>query len=48
MGFYLLKDGVHKKIDTIRAKFLWQGVEEKLDIIWPNLIWCIDPKTKGV
>jgi hypothetical protein len=23
MGFYLLKDGTHKKMDSIRAKFLW-------------------------
>ena len=29
MGFYLLQDGIHKKIDSIRAKFLWQGAEEK-------------------
>ena len=27
MGFYLLKDGDHKKMDTIRANFLWQGAE---------------------
>jgi len=29
MGFYWLQDGVHKKMDSIRATFLWQGTEEK-------------------
>jgi hypothetical protein len=29
MGFYWLQDGVHKKMDGIRAKFLWQGTEDK-------------------
>jgi len=27
MGFYLLHDGDHKKMDTIRANFLWQEAE---------------------
>jgi hypothetical protein len=29
MGFYWLQDGVHKKMDSIRANFLWQGTEDK-------------------
>jgi hypothetical protein len=29
IGFYLLKDGVHSDMDNIRAKFLWQGADEK-------------------
>lgn len=29
MDFYWLQDGVHKKMDCIRSKFVWQGAEDK-------------------
>ena len=29
MGFYCPQNGVHKKMDSIRANFLWLGTEEK-------------------
>jgi hypothetical protein len=29
MGFYLLLEGFHQKMDTIRGNFYWQGVGEK-------------------
>ena len=29
MGFYWLTDGCHKKMDSIRSTFLWQGAEVK-------------------
>lgn len=28
MGLYLLQDGVHGKIDSIRSRFFWQGPGE--------------------
>jgi hypothetical protein len=28
MGFYYLQDGVHKQMDSVRAKFLWQGADD--------------------
>jgi hypothetical protein len=28
MGFYWIQDGIHKKMDSVRAKFLWQGTKE--------------------
>jgi hypothetical protein len=29
MGFYRLQDGLHKKMDSVRSNFLWQGTEQK-------------------
>lgn len=29
MGFYLLHDGTHRKMDSIRGNFYWQGAEDK-------------------
>lgn len=29
MGFYWLTDEAHKKMDSIRSSFRWQGAEEK-------------------
>lgn len=29
IGFYLLVDGIHSDMDSIRAKFLWQGADGK-------------------
>lgn len=48
MGFYGLQDGVHKKMDGVRSKFLWQGVEEKFRYHMANLRWFVDLRTKGV
>jgi hypothetical protein len=46
MGFYLLKDSVHKTMDTIRAKFLWQGAEEKFKYMAKYEMVC-RPKDQG-
>lgn len=27
MGLYLLQDGVHDKMESIRTRFFWQGLE---------------------
>ena len=29
MGFYLLPEGIHHKIDMARAKFFWEGNDDK-------------------
>lgn len=29
MGFYKLLEGVHKKMDSVRGRFYWQGVQKK-------------------
>jgi hypothetical protein len=34
MGFYLLDEGNHHKMDMSRARFFWEGVGEKQSIIW--------------
>jgi hypothetical protein len=47
MGFYLLNDGVHKIMDTIRAKFLWQGVEEKFKYHMAKFEMVCRPKDQG-
>jgi hypothetical protein len=48
MGFYLLKDGVHKKMDTIRAKFLKQSAEEKFRYHMAKFDMVCRPKDKGI
>ncbi|EEE65481.1 hypothetical protein OsJ_20885 [Oryza sativa Japonica Group] len=29
MGFYKLPEGVHKKMDSVRGRFYWQGIQKK-------------------
>jgi hypothetical protein len=29
MRFYMLPKGVHKKMDTVRSKFFWQGARDQ-------------------
>jgi hypothetical protein len=47
MGFYLLKDGVHSEMDSIRAKFLWQGAEEKFRYHMAKWEMVSRPKDQG-
>jgi hypothetical protein len=47
MGFYLLKDGVHKTMDNIRAKFLWQGAKEKFKYHMAKFEMVCRPKDQG-
>jgi hypothetical protein len=36
MEFYILNAGNHYKMDMSRARFFWEGVGEKENIIWRN------------
>lgn len=47
MGFYLLQDGVHKKMDGIRSKFLWQRAEDKLRYHMAKFEMVCRPKDQG-
>jgi hypothetical protein len=47
MGFYLLKDGVHSEMDSIRTKFLWQGAEEKFRYHMAKWEMVSRPKDQG-
>jgi len=47
VGFYLLKDGLHKKMDGIRAKFLWQGAEDKFRYHMAKFDMVCRPKDQG-
>ena len=47
MGFYWLQDGVHKKMDGVRAKFLWQGTEEKFRYHMSKWDMIARPKGQG-
>lgn len=47
MGFYLLKDGVHGRMDSIRAKFLLQGAEEKFRYHMAKWDMVSRPKDQG-
>lgn len=47
MGFYLLKDGIHSKMDSIRAKFLWQGAEDKFKYHMAKWEMVCRPKDLG-
>ena len=47
MGMFLLQDGVHKQMDTIRSQFFWRGDSEKFKyhmMKWENV--CL-PKDFG-
>lgn len=48
MGFYLLKDEVHKKTDGVRSKFLWQGAEDKFRYHMAKFEMECRPKDQGV
>lgn len=40
MGMYRLQDTIHQQMDSIRAKFFWQGAGENFQyhmVKWPNL-----------
>jgi len=47
MGFYWLQDGVHKKMDSIRANFLWQGTEDKFRYHMAKWEMVSRPKDQG-
>ena len=47
MGFYWLPDGVHKKMDGIRAKFLWQGADGKFKYHMAKWEMVCRPKDQG-
>lgn len=47
MGFYWLADGIHKKMDSIRAKFLWQETEEKFKYHMAKWDMVCRPKDQG-
>ena len=47
MGFYWLQDGVHKKLDNIRANFIWQGTEGKFRYHMAKWEMVSRPKDQG-
>lgn len=47
MGFYWLPDGVHKKMDNIRANFLWQGTKDKFKYHMAKWEMVCRPKDQG-
>lgn len=47
MGFYYLPEGVHKKMDGVRATFLWQGTENKLRYHMAKWEMVSRPKDQG-
>lgn len=47
MGFYWLQDGVHKAMDNVRDKFLWQGAEEKFRYHMAKWEMVSRPKDQG-
>jgi hypothetical protein len=47
MGFYWLQDGIHKKMDAIRANFLWQGAEGKFRYHMAKWEMMSRPKDQG-
>ena len=47
MGFYWLADGIHKRMDTIRANFLWQGAEDKFKYHMDKWEMVCRPKDQG-
>lgn len=48
MGFYWLTDSSHKKMDGIRASFLWQGAERKFKYHMATWEIISRPKDLGV
>lgn len=47
MGFYYLKDWVHKQMDSVRAKFLWQGADDKFKYHMAKWEMVTRPKDQG-
>ena len=47
MGFYWLVDGAHKKMDGIRASFLWQGADGKFKYHMAKWEMISRPKDQG-
>lgn len=47
MGFYYQQDGIHKKMDSIKAKFLWQGAEDKFRYHMVKLEMVSRPTNQG-
>lgn len=47
MGFYMLKEGIHNQMDGIRARFLWQGAEEKFKYHMAKWDMVGRPKDQG-
>jgi hypothetical protein len=47
MGFYLLTDGLHSDMDSVIAKFLWQGVEGKFKYHMAKWEMVSRPKDQG-
>jgi hypothetical protein len=47
MGFYYLQDGVHKQMDSIRAKFLWQGANGNFKYHMAKWEMVTRPKDQG-
>jgi hypothetical protein len=47
MGFYWLQDRVHKQMDSIRATFLWQGIEDKFRYHMAKWEMVSRPKNQG-
>jgi hypothetical protein len=47
MGFYLLTDGLHSDMDSVRAKFLWQGAEGKFKYHMAKWEMVSRPKDQG-
>ena len=44
MDFYYQQDGIHKKMDSIKAKFLWQGAKDKFRYHMAKLEMVSRPK----
>lgn len=47
MGVYWLQDGVHCKMDSIRANFLWQGTEDRFRYHMAKWEMVCRPKDQG-
>jgi len=47
MGLYYLQDGVHKQMDSIRAKFLWQGADGNFKYHMAKWEMLTRPKDQG-
>lgn len=47
MGFYMLPKGVPKKMDTIRAKFFWQGAGDTFKYHMARWVSICKPKAQG-
>jgi hypothetical protein len=47
MGFYYLQDGVHSQMNSIRAKFLWEGADGKFRYHMAKWEMVTRPKDQG-